>query len=142
MSQSYSSHAKWVPAYHFFVLPVLLINAGWCAYQAFRGPSFGTIFGTVVAFSLFLAALYGRIFALKVQDRLIRLEMMLRLQKLLPSDLQARIGDLTAEQMIGLRFASDGELPELCRKVLQENITGRAPIKQMVKNWQADHLRA
>jgi hypothetical protein len=81
-------------------------------------------------------------FALKVQDRLIRLEMRLRMAGVLPPDLRMRIPEFTVEQLIALRFASDAELPMLSKKVLDENIAKRKPIKQMVKDWQADELRA
>ncbi len=77
-----------------------------------------------------------------MQNRLIRLEMRLRLAKLLPADLQSRIGEFTVSQLISMRFASDAEMPELARKVLDEKMNERKAIKQMVKDWQADWLRA
>jgi hypothetical protein len=77
-----------------------------------------------------------------VQDRVIRLEMKLRLQQLLTADLRPRIGEFTPAQLVGLRFASDAELPELARKVLDKKITERANIKKMVRDWQPDYLRA
>jgi hypothetical protein len=79
---------------------------------------------------------------LAVQNRLIRLEMRLRLARVLPADLQPRIGDFTIDQLISLRFASDAEMPELARKVLDEKMNDRKAIKQQVKDWQADWLRA
>jgi hypothetical protein len=72
----------------------------------------------------------------------IRLEMQLRLRGLLPPELQSRIPELTRRQLIALRFASDEELPDLCRAVLKDNITEGKAIKKMIKNWNADHLRA
>jgi hypothetical protein len=95
-----------------------------------------------VAIALLLAALYGRMFALAVQDRLIRLEMHLRLQGLLPANLRPRIPEFTVNQLVALRFASDAELPGLAGKVLAENLQDRKTIKQMIQNWQADELRA
>ncbi len=77
-----------------------------------------------------------------VQDRVIRLEMRLRLAGLLPADLQARIQELTVDQLVSLRFASDAELPGLTRKVLDDKITDRKSIKKLVKDWQADWMRA
>jgi hypothetical protein len=142
MSQSYSNHAKLVPPYHFFVLPVLLLNVGWSIYQIVKAPSADTIIRTAVAVALLMAALFARLFALKVQDRVIRLEMRLRMANVLPVDLRGRIPEFTPEQLIGLRFASDEELPGLCKKVLDEKIAARKPIKLLVKNWQADNLRA
>jgi len=142
MSQSYSNHTKLVPPFHFFVLPVLLINVGFTIYRAYQVPTFWTIFSVLVATALLLGILFGRVFALSVQGRVIRLEETLRMRNLLPGDLQPRIGEFTVEQLIGLRFASDAELPELARKVLQDRIAKRKPIKQMVKNWKADEVRA
>jgi len=83
----------------------------------------------------------ARAYSVKVQDRVIRMEMQLRLAKILPDDLKARIPELTLPQLIALRFESDAELPNLTRKVLDEKITTRDAIKKLVKNWQADWHR-
>ncbi|MEJ2203706.1 MAG: DUF6526 family protein [Gemmatimonadota bacterium] len=91
--------------------------------------------------ALILVSYYARTFALGVQDRLIRLEERLRMERLLPDDLRARIGEFSTEQLVGLRFASDDELPELARRVLAEGITDRKVIKKSVGNWRADHQR-
>jgi hypothetical protein len=84
----------------------------------------------------------ARLFALAVQDRVIRLEEQLRYERMLPAELQARAGELTMEQIIALRFASDAELTALTRKVLEEKLTERKAIKQLVKNWKPDYWRA
>jgi hypothetical protein len=88
---------------------------------------------------LFFAA---RVFALTVQDRVIRLEMRLRMKDVLPADLQPRILEFTPGQLVALRFASDGELPDLARAVLKDGIKDKKTIKQMITHWQADELRA
>src|SRR5271166_2593991 len=142
MAQNFQNHARYVPVFHFFVLPVLLFNVGWAIYRVVRAPSGGSVVTLVVALALFLAALYGRMFALAVQDRLIRLEMQLRLQGLLPVDLRARIPEFTVGQLVALRFASDAELPGLAGKVLAENLQDRNAIKRMIEDWKADELRA
>ena len=103
--------------------------------------TFDAILSVLVAVALFMAAVFGRVFALKAQDRVIRLEMRLRMRELLPEDLQRRINDFTPTQMVGLRFASDTELPDLARKVLDDNITSATPIKKMVTDWQGDYYR-
>jgi hypothetical protein len=94
-----------------------------------------------VAVALALMAWYLRIFPLKAQDRIIRLEETLRLERLLPADLKPRIGDLRPGQLIALRFAGDEELPELTRAVLAAEVTTPGEIKKRVRNWRADHFR-
>ena len=140
--QSFQSHARWVPLYHFVISAILLANLVWSIYLLVKGVSWPTVLGVLMAFSFLGMFYYLRTFALAVQDRVIRLEMRLRLQGLLPGDLKGRIGDLTADQLIGLRFASDAEMPALVRDVLEKNLTKRSEIKRRIKDWQADHLRA
>jgi hypothetical protein len=140
--QNFKNHARFVPAFHFFVAPVFLLNIVWSIVRVVRSFSFGTIVSLLVAIALFLLAFTARIFALTVQDRVIRLEMRLRMQQMLPPDLTPRIPDFTVSQLVALRFASDAELPDLARKVLQENLTERKAIKTMIRDWQPDHLRA
>ena len=101
-----------------------------------------TVISLLVAAALVLLALYGRMFALRVQDRVIRLEMQVRLQNLLPPDQRAHIPEFTVGQLVALRFASDAELPGLARKVLDEKLSDRKTIKKMIQNWQPDDLRA
>ena len=79
---------------------------------------------------------------MRVQDRVIRLEMQLRLERLLSAEMRARIPEFTIGQLVSLRFASDAELPALARKVLDEKLEKRAEIKKLVTDWQADNLRA
>ncbi|MGB8801087.1 MAG: DUF6526 family protein [Candidatus Acidiferrales bacterium] len=142
MAQNFQNHAKYVPVFHFFVLPMLLLNVGWEIHRVVVALSAGSVKSLLVALALFLAALYGRMFALAVQDRVIRLEMQLRLQGLLPVNLRARIPEFTINQLVALRFASDAELPKLAGTVLTENLQSRKTIKRMIQNWQADNLRA
>jgi hypothetical protein len=141
--QNLKNHTRFVPLYHFFALPVLVINFIWSFFRLWHlGVSFQGIFGIFLAAALFLAALYGRLFALAVQDRLIRLEEKLRYERVLQEELRWRADELTPNQFIALRFASDEELPALMRKVLDEKITQRKAIKQLIKTWRPDYLRA
>ena len=140
--QNFENHARFVPAFHFFVAPVFLLNVVWSIVRVVRNFSVGTIMALLVAIALFLLAFTARIFALTVQDRVIRLEMRLRMQQLLPVDLRGRIPEYTVDQLVALRFASDVELPALARKVLDEKLANRKTIKRMVQDWQADLLRA
>lgn len=140
--QTYKNHPRLLPAFHFFVLPVLLLNVLNEVRREWRYPSEGQLFVVVVAAALFTLAFLSRSMALTVQDRVIRLEMRLRLRQILPPDLQTRIHDLTHRQLIALRFASDAELPELVRDILDGKLTTVKEIKLRVKNWQGDWLRA
>jgi len=123
------------------VLPTLLLNVVWSIVRLVRSFSFGTIVSVLVATALLVLAFYARIFALTVQDRVIRLEMRLRMQQVLPADLCARIPEFTLDQLVSLRFASDRELPALARKVLDEQLVERKAIKRMIHDWQPDFLR-
>jgi len=140
--QSYQKHTRWLPGFHFFVMPVLLANVFVSAWRLWQMPTLGMVFGLVVAAALLMLGLLSRLQAVTVQDRLIRLEMRLKLRQLLPPDLQPRINDLTYRQLVALRFASDAELPDLVRDVLAGKLTTSKEIKMRVKNWQPDWLRA
>jgi hypothetical protein len=140
--QSYKKHARWLPAYHFFVLPVLLANTLNAIRHVWLLPTLGMIFQLIVAVALLMLGFLARVMTLTVQDRVIRLEMRLRLRGVLPPDLQPRINELTHRQLVAMRFASDAELTELVREVLEGKLATSNEIKQRVKNWQADWLRA
>ena len=141
--QDFENHGKFVPSYHFFAVPVFLINFLWSLYRLWKlWISFEGVFGVILAAALVVLVFRTRVFALAVQDRVIRLEEQLRYARLLPADLQARSGELAIGQIVSMRFASDAELPALARKVLDEKVTQRKAIKQLIKQWRADYLRA
>jgi Family of unknown function (DUF6526) len=141
--QTFQHHTKWVAGYHGFVLPALTLNFVWSIWRwVHLGFTVDGLVSLLTAAALVLLMFYARIFALTVQDRVIRLEERLRLEKLLPEALKPRIGEFTTGQLIGLRFASDSELPALAQKVLSDNVGDRKSIKQMVQNWRSDHQRA
>lgn len=141
-TQNLQNHTKLVPGFHFFVLPVLVINLIWSIVDTVHGFSAQSTRSAVVALALLMLAFTTRLMALTVQDRVIRLEMRLRLQQLLPADFRSRIPEFTVGQLVSLRFAGDAELPDLARKVLQDKVTDRKAIKQLVRDWQPDFLRA
>jgi hypothetical protein len=141
-TQNFQNHARFVPAFHFVVLPILLLNLLWSIGRAIHSFSFGTAVSLLVSIALLLLALTARIFALTVQDRVIRLEMRLRLRDVLPADLRVRIPEFSVAQLVSLRFASDRELPALAQKVLDEKMADRKMIKKMIEDWQPDLLRA
>ena len=142
--QSYRNHRKFVAGYHYVLFGILVVNLVWSVWRLFQGagmPFFDRILAVAVAVALLLLAWYARTFPLMAQNRVIRLEERLRLAQLLPPDLAPRIGELTAAQLVALRFASDEEIPELTRKVLNEKIRGQEDIKKMIRHWRPDHLR-
>jgi uncharacterized protein DUF6526 len=140
-TQTLQNHTRLLPPFHFFVLPVLLINTLYVAWTAVQAPSLATLWAVVVAAALLTLGLLARTMTLVVQDRVIRMEMRHRLKDMLPWDLHPRINDLTPRQLVALRFASDDEMPALVREVLAGNLPTPKAIKQSVKNWQGDYLR-
>ncbi len=141
--QSFANHTKFVPSFHFFALPIIVINFGWSLYRLRQlGISFEGIFGVVLAAAFVVLVFRARLFALAVQDRVIRLEELLRYERVLPEELRWRSDELTVNQFVSLRFASDEELPALMRKVLDEKLAERKAIKQLIKSWRPDYLRA
>ena len=139
--QSFSNHRRFMPLYHFVAIPILTVNLLLAIYVFYRAPGKMTAWGIILAIGLVAGFLALRISVLIVQNRIIRLEMRHRLRDVLPSDLHNRIGELTPQQLIALRFASDAELPALVRDVLAGNLATQKAIKERVKNWQGDHLR-
>lgn len=138
IAQNFQTHRKFVPLFHYVTLPILLGNIVVHGLGVFRDPTLTSAWALAVAIALFLGALFARVFALGAQDRVIRLEERLRMREILPADLRGRIHDLSREQIIGLRFASDAELPELTARVLRDNVQKRDAIKKMVRDWRAD----
>ena len=148
--QNFSNHGKFVPMFHFFVIPVLIANVIWNIVSASRilghsaaiGASLlaAVAFSILVSIALLLLALLVRLFALGVQDRVIRLEEQLRLTMLLPAPLRVRIPELTEGQLIALRFASDGEVAKLTERALSEKLS-RADIKKAIQTWRPDYWR-
>ena len=141
-TQNLQNHTRFMPLFHFFAAPVLLINFIYSLVQLRNGLTFASLWNVVFAAALIALALSARLAAISVQDRVIRLEMRLRLAGLLPPDLQPRIAEFTVGQLVALRFAGDDELPALARQVLQDKLDDRKTIKQRIKNWQADFQRA
>ena len=140
-SQTYATHRRFLPMYHFFAFPVLLTNVFVVAVQFARDPRLINGWALVVAVALLAGIFASRLMPLRAQDRVIRLEERTRLERILPADLRGRIGDLTTSQLIALRFAPDDEVPELTRRALNGELKTASDIKRAVRNWRADHLR-
>jgi hypothetical protein len=140
--QNYDNHLRWLPPWHFFAVPVLSINAIVSLVLLAKAPSVGTLWSALVALALATAIVFARYMTLRVQDRVICLEETLRLEHLLP-DRHFEIEKLGPDQLIGLRFASDAEIPHLFdRVVVSGEISTRDQIKRAVQHWRSDHLRA
>ena len=140
--QNLENHARYVPLYHFVLSSMLLANLAYWGWAMLKGFTGLRLAGLLVALGLFLLFFYARQFAVTVQDRVIRLEMRLRMERLLPADLRSRFGELEPQQLVALRFAGDGELADLTRRVLAGELRTNAAIKKEIRDWQADWLRA
>ena len=145
--QSYANHTRFDPPFHFFLLPVFalgIILAIVHFFAHFRESdardNFHAFLIILLAFALAGMLFKTRLYALKVQDRVIRLEERLRLTQLAPESLRSRIPELTESQLVGLRFASDGEVVQLAERALNEKLTQKQ-IKQAIKNWRPDYWR-
>jgi hypothetical protein len=140
-AQTFQNHKRFLPLWHFFVTPVLLINVGFETWRLINGPNVRTGWNLVVALALFFGIFLSRLMPLTAQDRLIRLEERARMARLLPPDLRGRENDLTRGQYVALRFAPDDEIPELVRRVHAGELKTAGDIKRAITNWRADHLR-
>jgi Family of unknown function (DUF6526) len=138
--QNLSNHTRWDPPFHFFILPVFAISLIIILVHLFRRPGLHSAWLVVFAIAVIAAIFKIRLYALKVQDRVIRLEERLRLQTLLDPALRPRIPELTESQLVALRFASDAELPALAARALNEKL-GRAEIKKSIQHWRPDYWR-
>ena len=138
--QNYENHAKFIPVFHYIALPLLLVNFFGALFRVTQEISFYTFNGVGLAISLIVVAVFTRLFALKAQDRVIRLEEQIRMQTFLPDALEAHVGRLTMGQIVALRFSSDEELANLTQEALDQNTSPNA-LKQAVKNWRPDYDR-
>jgi hypothetical protein len=138
--QSLANHTRLDPPFHLFLLPLGLVAIIVSVILLIRRPGIGSVLGVILAIGFVMIAAKARSYALKVQDRVIRLEERLRLSLLLPETLRPRIGELTESQLIALRFASDSELPVLARRALDEGLTGKQ-IKTSIESWRPDYFR-
>jgi hypothetical protein len=138
--QTLANHARFDPAYHFFIVPVFVITWITTIVELVRHPGLWNAWMIVVATAAAVAVVKIRTYALKVQDRVIRLEERLRLAILSPQALGTKIPTLTESQLVGLRFASDGEVVELAERSLAQNLS-RADIKKAVQHWRPDYWR-
>jgi hypothetical protein len=138
--QSFANHARTDPAYHYLLTALVLAAFILSIIVLVRHPDLEATALIVLVLALLVNSALTRTYPLKVQDRVIRLEERLRLALLLPESERSRIKDLTGSQLVGLRFASDDELPELALRALKEGLTGKQ-IKGAILSWREDHTR-
>jgi hypothetical protein len=138
--QSFKSHARFDPPYHFVLLFVFLANLIISIVYVVKHPGFYSAWYVVLSVAAILALLKMRLYPLKVQDRVIRLEERMRLQALAPTEWHTQIYRLSEDQLIGLRFAADDEVVELAKQALEHNLT-RKEIKERIKDWRGDYWR-
>jgi hypothetical protein len=139
--QSYETHVRRLPLPYLLVGGALGLHVALATAQLAAQPTLRSAWQLLVALALGGLAWIVRTNSLRVQDRVIRLEERLRLQRLLPAELQPRIEELSLGQLVALRFASDEELPALVQAVLDEGLRDRDAIKRRVRRWRPDHLR-
>lgn len=140
--QDYRNHRRFSPLYHYFAFPILLSYAIYATCLAVLAPGGESIALAAFGWGAAVGLLSARVMALTVQDRVIRLEETLRMQRLLAPELQSMIGQLTRRQIIALRFASDVELGDLVRRTVAGELATPQSIKQAIHVWRPDWLRA
>jgi hypothetical protein len=140
-TQTFANHTRWHPPFHFFVLPVMLINFIWSIVQFVMSPGWNSGWWIVVSLALLVLTFFVRTNSLKVQDRIIRLEETIRYQRVLSPAVVQRSSALTVAQIVALRFAGDDQLEELVSAVAGGKFARPKDIKRAIKNWRADTFR-
>lgn len=138
--QTLKNHVRYDPAFHFFILPVFSIAVIWSVVHAVRHFGYHSVGFVIFFIAILLLAFETRLYAVRVQTRVIRLEERLRLHELLAEPLRSRIPELTESQIVALRFASDAECPALVEQALTKKLTN-ADIKKAVREWRGDYWR-
>jgi hypothetical protein len=138
--QNFSHHTRWDPVFHFFIIPVFAITSIMSIVHLVRRPGLHSAWLIVVTIAALLAIFKIRMYALKVQDRVIRLEERLRLATLIDPALRPQIAFLTKPQLVALRFVSDAELPALAARAIDEKLAA-TEIKKSIQTWRPDYWR-
>ena len=140
LPQTYANHVRYDPLFHYFLLPVSAVTIGLSVFEAIRHLNYLTVWSIVLALAFTVLIVKARVYALKAQDRVIRLEERLRLATLLSDPWRSRIAELSESQLIALRFAPDDEVATLVERTLTGNLA-QNDIKKAVVNWRADYFR-
>jgi hypothetical protein len=138
--QNLQNHAKLDPTFHFFLAPLALAFVIYSIVNVVRNPGMETYMHLVVAIWAMVFVFKMRLYSLKVQDRVIRLEERIRMASLLSDPLKAKSATLTERQIIAIRFASDAELPALVDKALAGDSKPK-DIKAAIQTWRPDYWR-
>jgi hypothetical protein len=138
--QSFKNHARYDPVFHFFLVPILSINLILAIVLLVKHPGLHMVWYLVLSLAASLLLAQLRMYSVKVQDRVIRLEERMRLQALAPTEWHTQIYRLSVDQLIGLRFAADDEVVELAKQALEKGLN-RKQIKERIKSWRADDWR-
>ena len=138
-TQTHSTHRRYYPLYHFVVVPLLVLNVVVRVVYAFRHAGARMVWWEVVfAVTLALFAWTARVMALRVQDRVISFEETIRLTQHLGDDIRHRVHELSASELIALRFCDNAEIDELTRAILGGEVKGRENIKRRIRKWRPD----
>jgi hypothetical protein len=140
--QNFANHTRFHTPFHKVGLPLVAIYLLWSFWLLFSQPGLASGMNLVLGFALVVTFFLTRIYALKVQDRLIRLEEQLRFQRVLPAELAARAATIRVPFLVALRFAPDDELPELVSQVLEGRLAQPVDVKRAIRNWRGDYWRA
>lgn len=141
-AQSFGNHKRYYPLFHFIAFPLLALYALYAIYAFVHAPSLATAASVVLGAGVICAMLASRIMVLAVQNRVIRLEMRLRLERVLGAAAADAIAALSLHQLVALRFASDAELPALVERARAKELPTGLAVKQAIREWQPDFLRA
>ncbi|MEO8879954.1 MAG: DUF6526 family protein [Gemmatimonadaceae bacterium] len=141
--QTFANHRRFYPLFHFVAVPLLALNLLYSLYTLVRAPSLVSVAGAVLAAGVIAATLAARMMVLTVQNRVIRLEMTIRLERVLGAAAAAdALASLPWRRLIALRFASDAELPTLIARVRSNELATSRDVKAAIREWQPDTLRA
>lgn len=140
-SQTFANHTRWHPLFHFFVLPVMVLNIIWSIVRLVLSPGLESGWSLILSLALALIMAWVRTNPLKAQDRVIRLEEKIRYQEVLPPDLARQAESLGIARIIALRFAPDDELEDLVRAALAGKLNKPIEIKRAIKHWRPDVFR-
>ncbi len=141
--QNFKNHARYYPFHHFVITPLTLVLLGWTISRSNFSTSESTVeslYELLIAIILILLPLLARLYALKLQNRMILNEMRIRYFHLTGNSFYEKEDRLKLGQIIALRFASDEELLDLMEKSIEKGLTPKE-IKLQIKNWKGDYRR-